>query len=137
MKCRFLIATKPLNHEWSQEAFDAARDAGTTYDVPRHLSFGPGYEKEDPLAWIHCCPGEMNAPAIAEPADDECRAKVKVWMEVNRPQGIATLKAQLDQIELITDERDKKHLLALGRAYGLIGTGKPAESPEAAATAVE
>jgi hypothetical protein len=149
MKCRFLVPTKPLNPAWSQKDFFAAQDAGVPYNVPRHLSFAAGYTVEDPNAWIHCCPGDMNSAPIAEPVDDECRAKVKEWMEIHRPAGIAQIKAQLEQIDLLTNDDDKGRLLALGRDYGLIGKASsggrsetvpqpdvaPAESPETATTA--
>jgi hypothetical protein len=121
MKCKFLIPTQPVNPAYSQAAANAAAEAGVPYDVPQRLSFGPGLIVDDPQAWIHCCPGDMNKPPIAEPADDACRAKVAEWMTVNRPAGIAQIKAQLEQIDLLTNDDDKGRLLALGRAYGLIG----------------
>lgn len=81
-----------------------------------------GYEFEDHQAWIHCCPGDLNAPPRAEPVDDECRAKVHEWMTVHRPAGIQVIKAQLEQIDLIKDPKDRERLLAMGKAYGLIGS---------------
>jgi hypothetical protein len=145
MKCRFLIAIGILNPAWSQKAANAAADAGVPYDVPQQLEFGPGYVAEDPQAWIHCCPGDGNTPPIAEPADDECIKAVRDWMEVKRPAGIAQIKAQLEQIDLLTNAEDKKRLLELGRAYGLIGNSggraqtvpQPAASPKSATAAAD
>ena len=139
MKCKFLASVFVLNPAWSQKAADAAADAGVSYDVPQQLEFGPGYTVEDPQAWIHCCPGDGNTPPIAEPADDACVKAVREWMEVKRPAGIAQIKAQLEQINLLTNEADKKRLLDLGRSYGLIGTknNTPAASPKSATTAAD
>jgi hypothetical protein len=134
MKCRFLSAVRILNPAWSQAAANAATDAGTVYDVSQTLEFAPGYVVEDPQAWIHCCPGEMNAPPIAEPADEQCAAAVREWMEKQRPAGIAQLKAQLDQIDLLQNPADKQRLLDLGRAYGLIATKTPAAASPKRAT---
>lgn len=134
MKCRFLKTVRILNPAWSQAAANAAADAGQVYDVSQTLAFGPGYITEDPQAWIHCCPGDMNTAPIAEPADEQCAAAVRQWMEKQRPAGIAQLKAQLDQIDLLQNPADKQRLLDLGRAYGLIGATKapPATSPKRA-----
>lgn len=132
MKCRFLVAVRPQNPAWSQAAADAAADRGEEYVVPQRLEFGPGYTIEDPQAWIHCCPGDGNSPAIAEPVDDECREAVRKWMEVYRPAGIAQLKAQFEQIDLLKNPEDRRRLMDLARAYGLLPSNKP--KSEVAAT---
>jgi hypothetical protein len=123
MKCRFLNAVVVANPTFSHHAFEAARDAGTPYDVPRQVTVEAGFIIEDPQAWIHCCPGDSNADPIAEPVDDECREAVRVWMTEKRPAGIAAIKAQLDQIDLIQDEGHRNRLKQLGRAYGLLPSG--------------
>lgn len=120
MKCRLLSVTQVLNPLWSDAAQGAARDAGRPYDVPTFVEVGAGYIIDHPQAYFHCCPGDMNAPAIAEPVDDECREATRIWMEVNRPAGIAAIRAQYEQIDFITSEIDKTRLKALARAYGLI-----------------
>jgi hypothetical protein len=146
MKCRFFAAILVVNPAWSQKAANDAADAGVPYTVPQQVEFGPGYVAEDPQAWIHCCPGDGNTPPIAEPADEECIKAVRDWMEVKRPAGIAQIKAQLEQIDLLTNKADKDRLLELGRAYGLIGSGsggrsqtvpQPAVSPKSTTPAAD
>ena len=113
-----------MNPLWSQRDSDAARRAGKTYDVPPQIEVGAGFMLDDPQAWIHCCPGELNSAPIAEPFDDECREAVRVWMEEKRPEAIKLIAAQLDQIDTLKNPEDKKRLLAMGKAYGLLGDKK-------------
>lgn len=40
-----------------------------------------GTEIDHPDAWMHCLPGFLNARAIAEPVDDEAKAKVNEEMK--------------------------------------------------------
>lgn len=129
MKCRLIRPTMIFNPLWSEAEARKASAKGVPYEVPMEIEVGAGFELSDDQAWIHCCPGDMNAPPIAEPADDDCVEAVRVWMEVKRPAAIAAIKAQLDQIDKITNQEDKKRLLAMGKAYGLIGEKKAA--PEA------
>jgi hypothetical protein len=116
-----MLVTNPA---WSEADMHTARDAGKPYDIPPRIDVAAGYEVEDFQAWINCCPGDLNSAPLAEPADDECREAVRVWMEVKRPAAIAQIKAQLDQIDTIKNPIDRKRLLAMGEAYGLIGNSK-------------
>jgi len=120
MKCSFLGPQTLINPLFDSRAAAAAKAKGVPYDVPRTIEVAAGYVVEDPQAWIHCCPGDLNSPPIAEPADEECLEAVRVWMEEKRPLAIAQIKAQVEQIELLTNADDKKRLLAMGKAYGLI-----------------
>lgn len=131
MKCRFLVDVKIMNPAWSQKDANAAADAKVPYNVPQQFEVSAGYQVEDPQAWIHCCPGDLNSAPIAEPADEECAAAVKEWMEVKRPAAIQQIKAQLDQIEFIKHPEDKQRLLAMGKAYGLIGASAEKKSKKA------
>jgi hypothetical protein len=130
MKCRLIAATLLLNAEYSRAAAQAAKDAGKPYDVPVQIEVEPGYVMDHPDVWIHCCPGDLNSDPIAEPVDDECREAVRVWMNEKRPAAIASIKAQLDQIDLIKDEGHRNRLKQLARAYGVLpGTdGKQSKS---------
>ncbi len=131
MKCRLLRPTMIFNPLWSEAESRKASEKGVPYEVPMEIEVAAGFELSDGQAWIHCCPGDLNAPPIAEPADDECVAAVRDWMENKRPAAIAAIKAQLDQIDKITNPEDKKRLLAMGKAYGLIGERKAAsEAPK-------
>lgn len=134
MKCKFIKPMKLQNPMWSDADASAAARAKVPYHVPQQINVEAGFVIEDDQAWIHCCPGEFNAPAIAVPADDECIEAVRVWMEEKRPKQIALIKAQVEQIHMIKDPRDKQHLLAMAEAYGLLPGQKkvPAESPKAA-----
>jgi len=118
-----------LNPLWSQADSDAAKRAGVHYFVPQEIEVAAGYVVDDPQAWMHCCPGEMNSAPIAESGDEECFAAVKLWMEEKRPAAIKLIAAQLDQIDSLKNPEDKRRLLAMGRAYGLIGKSK--EKPAA------
>lgn len=124
MKCKFLNALAIMNPLWSQVDSEAARRAGKPYAIPQQIEVGAGYIAEDPQAWIHCCPGDLNSAPIAEPADEECVEAVRVWMEEKRPEAIKLIAAQLDQIDTLKDPEDKKRLLAMGKAYGLLGDKK-------------
>ena len=130
MKCKFLKPMRVTNPMWSDADASAAARAQMPYHVPQLIDVGAEFEVEDPQAWIHCCPGEFNAPAIATPADDECREAVRVWMEEKRPKQIALIKAQVEQISMIKETRDRQHLLAMAEAYGLLPGQKPVASDE-------
>lgn len=134
MKCRLLRDQILLNPMFSDRDRKLAEESGLPYEVPRTFEVGAGYVIEDPQAWIHCCPGDLNAPPIAEAADDECAEAVRVWMEEKRPAAIAQIKAQLDNIQFVKNPDDKERLLAMGRAYGLIGSDKPKKAAKPAAT---
>ena len=120
MKAKLLFETLLVNALYSRSDADAAKAAGRPYDLTPQILVGAGYVLDDPQSWIHCCPGDTNSSPIAEPIDDECREAVRVWMEEKRPAGIAAIKAQLDQIDMIKDEGHRKRLKELGRAYGLL-----------------
>jgi len=128
MKCKFLKPMRLVNPLWSDADAAAAGRAQLPYHVPRLIDVGAGFEVDDPQAWIHCCPGEFNSPAIATPSDDECREAVRVWMEEMRPKQIAVIKAQVEQINMIKDPRDKQHLQAMAEAYGRLPGQKPVAS---------
>jgi len=76
-----------------------------------------GHLMDDPHCWIHCVPGYMNAPPIAEPVDDECRARVARWME--------TRSAKLDGLRAMVRNKDNatpaqaKQLEKLAEAYDI------------------
>ena len=125
MKCRFLNALGVKNPVWSEQAQNAANDAGVRYSVPFEVQVAAGYEVEDPQAWMHCCPGSHNAPPIAEPADAECVEAVRLFMTQTRPLGIAAIQAQLDHLEKISNAEDREAVKNLARSYGLVPTGTP------------
>jgi hypothetical protein len=125
MKCRLLKDTRLVNPLYSERDARLAVETGVPYNIPSTFEVTAGWILDDPQAWIHCCPGDLNSPPIAEAVDDECREAVRVWMEEKRPLAIAQIKAQIDQIEFIKNPEDRARLLEMGRAYGLIGSEKP------------
>ena len=135
MKARLLKETRLVNPLYSERDARLAMETGVPYDIPSTFEVSAGWVLDDPQAWIHCCPGDLNSPPIAEPVDAECREAVRVWMEEKRPLAIAQIKAQIDQIEFIKNPEDRDRLMAMGRAYGLIGpertkkAGSKAETP--------
>lgn len=133
MKCKFLNPLKVSNPAWSEKDRSDARDAGRKYDVPERVEVDAGYEVEDPQAWIHCCPGDLNSAPIAEPSDDECRDAVRVWMEEKRPAAIKAIAAQLEQIDQLKNPEDRARLLAMGQAYGLVGFAAASDSKKSKA----
>jgi hypothetical protein len=130
MRAKFLAALLVGNPVFSQNERDEARRNGLSYSIPEQIEVEAGYEIEDPQVWVHCCPGDLNSAPIAVAVDDECKEAVRVWMEEKRPLAIAQIKAQLEQINMIKNAEDKDRLLAMGEAYGLIGTAvkKPEKS---------
>lgn len=126
MQAKTIVPVTIRNPLWNEEEYHAAKDAGREYSTTSTLEVDPGYVLDGPDAWIHCCPGDLNSPAIAEPLDDECREKVRVWMEVKRPAAIEQIRQNLKNIEHFKNPDDKARLLAMGRAYGLIGPEQPA-----------
>lgn len=121
MKATLITVQQVRNPLWNETEAAQARLTNQKYPHSDLIEVGPGYVLDDPDCWIHCCPGELNAPPIAEPADDECREAVRYWMEQKRPVAIQQIRVALANIEHIRNPDDKKRLLAMGRAYGLIG----------------
>lgn len=73
-----------------------------------------GTEIEHPKAWMHCLPGFLNSAPIAEPIDEEAKAKVASEMELR--------KARLREVPAIvrrpgTTPEDKEINRKLATAY--------------------
>lgn len=126
MRCRTLVPVKIRNPLWNESAAAAARQSGAAYVEPSTLDVDAGYELSGPDCWIHCCPGDLNAPPIAEPLDDECREAVRVWMQDRRPRALEEIKNALQSLHAIKDPEHRKRLQAMGVAYGLL-PGAPEE----------
>lgn len=118
MKARTIVETEGPNPEFSHAAYHAACAAGTVYPVPHTLRYPPGRELDDRQAWILCIPGHANAKPVAEPADDECRAKVERWMTQRRARlGVLAAAVAAADAGHITDQTAKGHVEALADAY--------------------
>lgn len=74
-----------------------------------------GTEIEDRMVWIHCLPGHLNSPAIAEPVDDECREKVAVEMG-KRKAALADIQRAVRQPS--KDKATKEFKAQLADAHG-------------------
>lgn len=134
MRATLLVESQIRNPVWNEAAAKAASDSGREYDVPALVSVAPGFVLEGDDCWIHCCPGDMNAQPIAEPACDACREAVRVWMETRRPAAIESIRNALANLSSFKNPQDRDRLTAMGRAYGLIG-GEAAASPKKPAKA--
>lgn len=133
MKATLITPQKVLNPLWNQAEQLTATRAGKQYPVPQWIDVDAGYVLTGDDCWIHCCPGDTNAPPIAEPADAECAARVREFMAKQRPEGIAQIKQALENLSAYKNPDDKARLMQLGRAYGLIG---PQATPPAASQGI-
>ena len=124
MKARSITSVRILNPAYSAAAHRRALDAGEPYDQPREIEAAAGYVVDHRDAWILCCPGYMNADPQFEPADDECRAAVKQWMEEKRPSEIANIQNMLNNLKQFPEDQ-QKHIASLAKAYGLKPQAKP------------
>ena len=84
MKCKLIRDAMCENHEFSQEAFNKARELGQFYDVPQFVPVAAGTIIKDPRAFM------LVRMGMAEPADDECRIRAARTPE----QIAAAVKAQ-------------------------------------------
>lgn len=131
MQARTLIALKVLNPLWSESDLRMAERAKQKYEVPQQLEVDAGYILTGSDCWIHCCPGDLNAAPIAEAVDDECREAVRIWMEEKRPAAIEQIRQALKNLDSYKNREDRERLMAMGRAYGLIGTTAATAEPAA------
>lgn len=136
MKCKFLKPVQIANPLFSVDEFEkqqrlnAGKPAGDRTEYPHSPSIDveEGYELEHPQAWMHCCPGLMNAQPIAEPADEECKAKTLGWLQETRPQKLAQLKQMYEQRHKFKDATVRESIEQQAVAYGIVGSaGDPNE----------
>ena len=119
MKARLKQPGQVRNTLYSAAAAREAKKAGKPYAHAPYLSVKAGYVIDHPKAWIKCCPGLFNADPDAEPVDDECRAKVRNFMETARPEALKQLKNLIDNLDSIEDEDTRRELVTMAKAYGV------------------
>lgn len=126
MKARYIREGRAVNPDFSNKAKRQAQLEGKRYDVPTYLTVPVGHVEEGPLCWTHCCPGHMGEPPMCEPADDECRERVKKWMDIERPNHLESIRVMaLPENLKKMPKKKQEHILALAEAYGLIGVTEP------------
>ena len=126
MKARYIQEARAVNPAFSNKAKREAAAKGETYDVSPYMQIPVGFEEEGPLCWTHCVPGHMNAPPVCEPADDECKERVRKWMEEQRPLELERIRqmAQPENLKRL-NKNTRGYVEELAEAYGLIGQQEP------------
>lgn len=125
MQCKLLRPGRTPNPAFDRAEMINARRAGKQYDEPRDIELPAGTVIDDPQAWMHCCPGVENSEPIAEPVDDECRDRVRHFMQEVRPGRLKQLK-MLAGLPRKSFKSDKQYewIQHLARTYGLVD-GEP------------
>lgn len=125
MKAEFIVAARAVNPLFDNDAKRQATERGEVYEQQPFVEVPVGTIEEGPLCWVHCCPGYMNEPPICKPADDECRQRVKLWMEVQRPRELEQLRlmAHPDNLKNFKPEV-RAHINQLVNAYDLDPQGE-------------
>lgn len=127
MRIRFIVPVEILNSDFSWNEYIAARAEGKNYPVPRTLPMPAGFESTEPDDWIHCVPGDFNAPARAVPLDEESRAKVNEWMKA-RSGKLEDIREQLKRAPRNKEEKEAQK--ALREAYAdELGLDEKKKSP--------
>lgn len=138
MKAALKSAQKITNPLYDHRQHRLALRDGTAYPHEPQIEVAAGYIIDHPDAHVHCCPGIMNTEPIATPADDECRARVKAFMEKSRPAQLARLSNLYENIGSIKDAEVRKSIEDQARAYGIArGTSDPFASGLSAAPAAD
>ncbi|TWT57254.1 hypothetical protein KOR42_06120 [Thalassoglobus neptunius] len=141
MKARYIREAKAINPLYDVREHRRAKAEGRDYDVDQLITIPIGFEEEGPQCWAHCCPGYKGEPPVCEPADDECRARVQKWMEVERPMQLDRIRQAAHPANLKKMKpKEQQHILDLCRVYGLempsasdpVVTPKPEPRPEPA-----
>lgn len=120
MKSIFIREGRAVNPLFSNKEKSRAKREGKPYDVDPYITIPVGYEQEGPHCWTHCCPGYKGEPPLCKPADDECRERVKNWMEVERPKRLEQIRQMLRPSNLQKlKPKERKQVEELAEAYGL------------------
>lgn len=94
MKARLIKEAQAFNPEYDKEDAALAKVEKREYDHPQIIIRPIGHIQDHPESWKNCVNGHLNAPPIAVPEDDECKAKVREWMNKS-PERISRLAAYL------------------------------------------
>lgn len=116
MRVRLLRETTGPNPKFDAEEKLRVEQAGGTYPHHHTITLIPGTEIEHPQAFRLCQTGYMNAPAIAEPIDDEAKARHAQYLK-QRPQRLAKLRLHIRNPP--KDKKTQAHLKTLAEAYDL------------------
>ena len=135
MKAEYIKPARGANPLYSSKSKRAATKSGQEYLIDPYVEIPVGYIEEGPLVWSHCVPGHLNAPPICKPADDECKARVQKWMEIERPKKIESIRQMLHPNNYSKmSKKQQGDLDQLKEAYGLDTPKKdePVQSPKPA-----
>ena len=126
MKAEFIVAARAVNPLFDNEAKRQAAEQGKVYEHKPFVEVPVGTIEEGPLVWVHCCPGYMNEPPICKPVDDQCKERVKLWMEVQRPRELEQLRLMAHPDNMKNLKPDvRSHVNQLLDAYELDPEGDP------------
>lgn len=138
MKARLIKPCQSVNTQYDYTEHRKSKAEGKPYPHDQYVTLPVGFEVEGPLVWSFCCPGHLNAAPFAEPIDDECRERVKLWMERERPNELENIRQMLKPENLKKLKKDvREHVMELGRAYRLDPDGPPIVAEPAAESVAE
>ena len=117
MKVKLLRDAEGPNPDYSQEEAVRAYKAGEIYNVPQSIVIKAGTILDHPDAHIHCQHGYGNEEPLAEPVDDQAKARYDLYLK-NNAVVLAQLKRKIAKNDPETDYG--RHLWEMGRAYGVL-----------------
>lgn len=131
-RCITRIERGQVNPDYKPEEHALARQYGNKYETPVYLPKEVGDIVEGPLVWSLCCPGHENEAPCFEPDDDECRAKVDHFMEVDRPKGLESIRlaAQPENLKKMS-KKGRQDVERLVDVYDIDPAGPPLDKPKA------
>lgn len=135
MKAEYIRPAKAVNPLFSNKEKRKAKEAGEEYGIEPYIEIPVGYVEEGKFCWTHCVPGHLNEPAVCKPVDDECKARVQKWMDVERPREIESIRQMLHPSNYSKmSKKQQGHLDDLKEAYGLDTPKKdePVQAPKPA-----
>lgn len=115
MKARLIKEAQAFNPEYDREDAAVAKQEQRDYEHPQIITRPVGHIQNHPDAWKNCVNGHLNSPPIAVPEDDECKSKVREWMNES-PKRIERLSAYLKSTEP-RSEAGRRFFEALRKNY--------------------
>jgi len=98
MKARLIKEAQAFNPDYDREDAAIAKAGGLEYEHPQIITRPIGHIQDHPDSWKNCVNGHLNSPPIAVPEDEECKSKVREWMNES-PKRIERLSAYLKSCE--------------------------------------
>lgn len=117
MKVKLLRDADGPNPDYSHEEAVRAYKAGDIYDIPHTIVIPAGTILDHPDAHIHCQHGYGNEEPLAEPVDDQAKARYKLYL-ANTAVVLEQLKRKIANADPTTTYG--RHLWEMGHAYGVL-----------------